>query len=174
MKKTTLTFAITVISVISIINVISGQSIAPEVNATSGGHYTGTNAQLSWTIGEPVIETTSNTNNIITQGFHQTNYDITSIEESLDLGYNISVFPNPVSDILQISISGADNTTFHLCILKMELMDITGKILINEKIAGTTGNHQLNLNEYAPGSYFLRITNEKEQLINSYKIQKLN
>ncbi|MCH8318910.1 MAG: hypothetical protein IIA88_10535, partial [Bacteroidetes bacterium] len=32
------------------------QSVAPQVYATSGGHYTGTNAQLSWTIGEPVIE----------------------------------------------------------------------------------------------------------------------
>ena len=151
-------------------NLCSAQSVEPEVNATSGGHYTGTNAQLSWTIGEPVIETVSNTNNIITQGFHQANYDITSIKENPDLGFNISVFPNPVSNTLQISISGNVNNSN----LKIELIDITGKILINEKVAGTTGNHQLNLNEYAPGSYFLRITNEKEQLINSYKIQKVN
>ena len=146
------------------------QSVAPEVYATSGGHYTGTNAQLSWTIGEPVIETVSNTNNIITQGFHQTNYDITSIKENPDLGYDISIFPNPVSNTLQISISGNVNNSN----LKIELMDVTGKILINEKIAGTIITHQLNMREYAPGSYFLRITNEKEQLINSYKIQKLN
>ena len=146
------------------------QSVAPQVYATSGDHYIGTNAQLSWTIGEPVIETVSNTNNIITQGFHQTSYEITSIKENPDLGYNISVFPNPVSNTLQINISSAvDNSN-----LQIELMDITGKILINEKVAGTIITHQLNMREYATGSYFLRITNEKEQLINSYKIQKIN
>ena len=152
------------------------QSVAPEVYAKSGGHYTGTNAQLSWTIGEPVIETVSNTNNIITQGFHQTSYDITSIKENPDLGYNISVFPNPVSNTLQINISGdVDNSN-----LKIELMDITGKILIIERwfsppFGGAGGGlYQLNMKEYATGNYFLRITNEKEQLINSYKIQKVN
>ena len=156
--------------ILNLCNLCSAQSIAPEINATSGGHYTGTNAQLSFTIGEPVIETVSNTNNIITQGFHQTSYDITSIKENQDMGYNISVFPNPVGNTLQISISGnVDNSN-----LKIELMDITGKILINEKVAGAIITHQLNMREYATGSYFLRITNEKEQLINSYKIQKIN
>lgn len=146
------------------------QSVEPEVYATSGGHYTGTNAQLSFTIGEPVIETVSNTNNIITQGFHQTSYDITSIKENPDLGYEISVFPNPVDNTLQVNINGTvDNST-----LKIELMDITGKILTNEKIAGTIITYQLNMKEYASGSYFLRITNEKKQLINSFKIQKVN
>ncbi|MBW8051860.1 MAG: T9SS type A sorting domain-containing protein [Cytophagales bacterium] len=146
------------------------QSVSPEVYATSGDHYTGTNAQLSWTIGEPVIETVSNTNNIITQGFHQTNYDITSIKENPDLGFNISVFPNPISNTLQININGdVDNSN-----LKIELTDITGKILTNEKIAGTVITYQLNMREYATGSYFLKITTEKGKLINSYKIQKVN
>lgn len=173
MKKLAITFVSVIICVISVIcshNLCLAQSVEPEVYATSGDHYTGTNAQLSWTIGEPVIETVSNTNNIITQGFHQTSYDITSIKENPDLGYNISVFPNPVSNTLQINISSAvDNSN-----LQIELMDITGKILINEKIAGTIITYQLNMREYAPGSYFLRITNKKEQLINSYKIQKVN
>lgn len=146
-----------------------GQLVEPKVYAASGGHYTGTNLQLSFTIGEPVIETVSNTNNIITQGFHQSNYDVTSIEKNSDLGYEISVFPNPVSDILQVHIT----STVTRSALRIELVDITGKILINQKIARTTDVHQVNLNEYARGSYFLRITNEKEQLISSYKIQKL-
>ncbi|MBW8050353.1 MAG: T9SS type A sorting domain-containing protein [Cytophagales bacterium] len=83
---------------------------------------------------------------------------------------NIKVYPNPVNNTLQVNINGTvDNST-----LKIELMDITGKILIDEKIAGAIITYQLNMREYATGSYFLRITNEKEQLINSYKIQKIN
>ena len=156
--------------ILNLCNLCSAQSIEPEVYASSGSHYTGTNAQLSWTIGEPIIEIVSNTSNIVTQGFHQTNYDITSIKENPDLGYDISIFPNPVSNTLQINISGNVNNSN----LKIELMDITGKILITEKVAGTIINYQLNIREYATGSYFLRITNEKEQLINSYKIQKIN
>ena len=171
MKKTLL-IAVGIFS----FNCMYSQSISPEVYSSSGGYYTGASATLSWTIGEPVIETVSNTNNIITQGFHQTNYEVTSVSDNPDLGFNISVFPNPVSNTLQISISSlVDNST-----LKIELMDIMGKTLIKERLStpplgGTGGGfYQLNLSGYAPGSYFLRITTEKGELINSYKIQKAN
>ena len=57
-----------------------GQSISPEVIASSGDHFTGTDAQLSWTIGELVIDTYTNGSTQLTQGFHQTNLIITNVE----------------------------------------------------------------------------------------------
>jgi hypothetical protein len=50
---------------------LPGQTLTPEVISSSGGYFDNTNASLSWTLGEPVIETLTETNAILTQGFHQ-------------------------------------------------------------------------------------------------------
>lgn len=46
-------------------------SYSQEVISTAGEHYENSNGSISWTIGEPVIETLESTNNYLTQGFHQ-------------------------------------------------------------------------------------------------------
>lgn len=47
------------------------QNKAQQVIASSGGHYQDENISLSWTVGEPVIETFSGGNVVLTQGFQQ-------------------------------------------------------------------------------------------------------
>jgi len=42
-----------------------------QVIATSGGYYEGNNISLSWTLGEPVVETFTSGNIVLTQGFQQ-------------------------------------------------------------------------------------------------------
>ena len=49
----------------------SFQASAQQVIATAGGYYEGENISLSYTVGEPVIETYTNGNVILTQGFQQ-------------------------------------------------------------------------------------------------------
>jgi hypothetical protein len=48
-----------------------GQSLTPVVYSTAGGYYTSSNASLSMTVGEPVIETYTSSSNILTTGFQQ-------------------------------------------------------------------------------------------------------
>lgn len=50
---------------------VFAQAGAQQVIASSGGYYVGENLTLSWTVGEPVIETFSGTSVILTQGFQQ-------------------------------------------------------------------------------------------------------
>ncbi len=50
---------------------LSAQSVSPQVVASSGDYYQGTNASLSWTLGEIATETYSNGSTILTQGFQQ-------------------------------------------------------------------------------------------------------
>ena len=50
---------------------ITAQSVSPEVVASAGDYFEGTNASLSWTLGEIATETYSNGNIILTQGFQQ-------------------------------------------------------------------------------------------------------
>ena len=48
-----------------------GQLKSQQVVAASGGYYSNLQGSLSITVGEPVIQTTSSINLILTQGFQQ-------------------------------------------------------------------------------------------------------
>jgi len=147
---------------------VNGQSISPEVIASAGTHFTGSNAQLSWTIGEPVITTVSNGSNIITQGFHQTLLNITSVEEQNIAGVNVTVFPNPTSDKVNI------NLVNNLKDLQMDLFDMNGKLLQARKIGVAEGTVQISMMEYARANYLLRIYSIDGSVNNTYKVQKMN
>lgn len=52
-------------------SLLKAQSVSPQAVASSGDYYQGTNASLSWTLGEIATETYSNGTTILTQGFQQ-------------------------------------------------------------------------------------------------------
>lgn len=147
---------------------VSGQSISPQVIAAAGTHYAAGNAQLSWTVGEPVITTVSNGSNTITQGFHQTLLSATAVEEQTVAGINVNVFPNPVQDMLNVNI------TNNLKDLQMELFDMSGKLLQARKIGAAEGSVQVNMTEYARASYLLRVYAADGSVNYTYKVQKMN
>ena len=82
--------------------------LAQEVIATSGDFHESDNGSLSWTLGEIAIETHSNTNNIITQGFQQTKLTITSIDEMRKEGISVNIYPNPTSEVISIEVNKTD------------------------------------------------------------------
>ncbi len=143
------------------------QDLNPEVIATSGEYFSGANGSLSWTIGEPVIETVTGVNAILTQGFQQNTYIIVAIESMQDAHFQISVYPNPASDLINIHLNVQSDVI-------IELMDIQGKKLSIEKVEANTTLKQLNLNNFAIGSYILRITGTNGNLLKSYKIEKIS
>ena len=150
------------------LNMAYSQSISPEIWAASGEYFTGTNAALSWTIGESVIETFSGTNAILTQGFQQSLYTITSIEETPDNKYQLSVYPNPAAESLTLSKGEGTKQS----ILNIELIDINGKRLFNDHIEGTT--KQIDLSKYVSSIYFIKVYDENSKLLKTFKIQKIN
>lgn len=148
--------------------VVNGQSISPQVIASAGTHYAAGNAQLSWTVGEPVITTVSNGSNIITQGFHQTLLNATAVEEQTVAGINVNVFPNPTQDMLNVNIIN------NLKDLQMELFDMNGKLLQAQKIGAAQGTVQVNMTEYARANYLLRVFAVDGSVNYTYKVQKMN
>lgn len=150
------------------LTVAKAQSISPQVIASSGTHSTGSNIQLSWTLGEPVITTVSNGNNIITQGFHQTLLTVTNVEENNLSEINISVFPNPTSEILNISLTNNQKD------LQLELFDMNGKLLQTQSINATQNSTHVNMSEYARANYLLRLHAADGSVNNTYKIGKIS
>jgi PKD repeat protein len=142
---------------------------SPELLTTSGNFDTSGISTLSWSIGECMIETYTGTNNILTQGFHQTDYLITEIDEVNDPDYSINIFPNPAKENLTIEIITSDPE-----ILTLYFSDEIGKILIRENMKSEERLRTINLQGISTGIYFLSIVSESGKIIKSYKVQKIN
>ena len=78
---------------------------AQKVVSSAGEHNTIGNIQVSWTLREPVIETVSGGNSILTQGFHQTKLMVTPVLSIFE-NMQIKVFPNPTNEFINISLKG--------------------------------------------------------------------
>jgi len=133
-----------------------------EVLSTAGENLSTTDAQLQYTIGEPIILTESQESVTLTQGFHQSNLIVTSISELPN--FDISVFPNPVVDLLTIANKeGIEG-------VQLLLTDVNGKELETRKILNQ--NTQINFSSFSTGVYFLNLSNEDNSAVKTYKIIK--
>jgi hypothetical protein len=142
---------------------VRGQSLAPELISSSGGHGQSAQTQLSWSVGEPVISTLSNSNNTLTQGFHQPQIVVTSLESTADW-MELKIFPNPATDlvILQIDEVGVSSIT------RFELFDLQGKSITKGNV--TTTRTEIPAGNLAAGQYVLRVSNS--QKVKSFQIIK--
>ena len=158
MKKLLLTLMTVLISIWTY-----SQSLGPEVIASSGDYFTSSNVKLSWTLGEMVTETFSVSGNSLTQGFQQGNYLYAFVAENSE-NNNISVFPNPFSNVIIINTS-------NLTGLMVQVFDIQGKNLMERTIEKS--NKRLDFSAFNQGIYFIKVMN-KTTLLKSFKIQKIN
>lgn len=145
------------------------QSITPEILSTSGEHYSNANAQLSWTLGELMIETESSTNNIITQGFHQPEEDAGPpdfVDENNSNNIYLNIYPNPTSDQLVIEMEKNEVP------LNVRVVDMGGKLVKQTNINANQNRTELSLKHIANGSYMVHIFSEDEFYNSFYKIQK--
>ena len=137
---------------------------AQEVIAVSGNYVETANGSLSWTIGEPIVETVSDGTNTLTQGFQQSKLTITAIDEKEIAGFEINVFPNPASDYLSVEVITDKQKD-----LEISLFDLNGKIILQKQM---TGNKQtVNMQNYSPATYILKVTENNENL-KTYQIIK--
>ncbi len=141
---------------------VNAQTASPELVSSAGESFNNTSYQLDWSIGEGITATHSAGDYVITQGLHQGSYVITSVED-LALDINISVYPNPTTDL--INLTSFQNLTG----LAVIVTNINGKILQQTEVINKV--EQLNFSDYENGIYFLTIK-QKNQLIKSFKIIK--
>ena len=100
------------------------QSLKPDVIASSGSFYTNSTNTLSWTIGECIPETISNGTNELTQGFQQSIYDINTVVDNTKKRIQITVFPNPATDFVNLEIQARNKSGYFY-----QLFDSNGKCL---------------------------------------------
>jgi hypothetical protein len=147
---------------ITIMSVFTIGLNAQEVISTQGDSYSNTNNTLDYTVGEPVIETLSNSNNDLTQGFHQTLLTIVGIED-LEVNFLVNIFPNPTAEIVNLDVEKYEGVTFHL-------FDVSGKLLNEAQL--TAKKTTVKVVDYPKGSYLLTLTQRENKKIKTYKIVK--
>ena len=140
----------------------NAQMASPELVSSSGDSFNNTSYQLDWSIGECVTATHSSGDYVLTQGLHQNSYVITSVED-LATDLNISVYPNPTTDLINLT------SLQNLSGLAVTVTDINGKVLQQAEV--TNEVKELNFSNYANGIYFLTVKQENK-LIKSFKIIK--
>jgi len=141
------------------------QNVSQNVISSAGGQIQYGNGDISWTIGEVVITSIYSSKYILTQGFHQGNYLITSIGE---IGFDkssILLYPNPTRNFINVKIK-ADSFIKY----KYELIDVAGRLLISN--LSYTDMFKINLEPYKPAIYYLRISDYSGKFMGSYKIVK--
>ncbi len=143
------------------------QTTKPDVITSAGGYDANATNKLSWTIGEPVIETISNATNQLTQGIQQGFWDITTVVDNTENRIKITLYPNPATDYVNLEMPFQENQ-----IITYQLYDLYGKCLQNQKI--TAPITKINLNTYPVTVYILNVLSPDKKLMKSFKLLKKN
>ena len=137
-----------------------GQVATPSVVSSSGDSYSNGNIIMDYTLGEIVVETFSNTANILTQGFHQGVLKV--ITAVLDIGIKTKIYPNPTTNFIIIELEKNVNA-------ELLVYDINGKIVIKDRL-NNEQQKQLDFGFLNQGNYILHINIADKQSV--YQINK--
>ena len=138
-------------------------TFAQQIIASGGDYYQNSNGSVTYTIGEPIIETYSNVSNTLTQGFNQTRLTVTELFTIPESNLIISAYPNPAQEYIIIKTNNNND-------LKYELYDTNGRLITNNSLISEETN--ISLNNLSSAIYFLKIKQLTGKEIKTFKIEK--
>lgn len=140
------------------------QNLDHFVIGTDGGFAGNNQFSLSYTIGEIVTELGNDpVNNIdLTQGFQQSYISIVSTENHI-ADIDISVFPNPAVNYLNVNISDLSKVKTYA------MYDMSGKLLLQQEII--SNQFEISFSNFSSGNYLLIFKNDQQKL-KTLKVQK--
>lgn len=139
---------------------------AQETNPTTGGETSGSGGTISYSVGQVVYTTNTGTDGSVAQGVQQP-YEISvvsGIEQATGINIECIVYPNPVTDYLQLKIED-----YQFDNLMYQLFDTDGKMIKTEKII--TAQTKINTENIVQGNYLLRIV-DNDKAIKTFKVIK--
>jgi hypothetical protein len=149
MKYILIFFIVTTVS-----SQLLSQYVQPVVLASGGGQQIVQGKMyVSYTIGEPAINTLTNTL-ILTQGFHQP-YSLlpSAVQQEGIPGVQIRLLHNPVTEELSVEL-----TTEHAKALAYSICDVAGRVLIAENKDIMEGVFHVPIGHLFSGMYFFVCT----------------
>lgn len=138
---------------------------AQQAFSATGGDASGSGGAVSYTVGQVVYTTKTDSTGTLNEGVQQT-YTIEPVDginEQL-LAMEITLFPNPSNALINLQIEDVKSTS-----LSFTLTDITGKRLLEKVIISNIT--PINLEQYASGTYFIKVV-DGESRSRSFKVIK--
>lgn len=126
---------------------LSGQ----EAVAPAGNFHQNEAMSVSWTLGELAIETLVSGDIILTQGLQQSNLTVVSVDELAGSDLQISVYPNPTRDILNVKMDNqySENISY-------SVIDFSGRTIAGDRIWNQ--NEQISFAGLNAGVYFVKVS----------------
>lgn len=165
-------FILTLIFVLSISSSFA-QSLTPFVISSSGGFYSNSSGQLSFTTAEmTMVKTFSAGNSILTQGFQQPFDFGVFVTSEKNATSSFNVYPNPSAGDFNLLVESKSASAGEVVVY-----DAMGKEVFKEKMTLMAGKQilPLQLSALNQGIYLLQLnmnnSHEAAYLYNYYKIQ---
>ena len=145
---------------------LTGLQAQTSVNATDGD-VSGSGGSVSYSVGQVVYTTNTGTNGSVSEGVQQP-FEIsvvTGIEEAKDIFLNVSAYPNPTTDYLELKVEN-----LQLSELSYKLYDISGKVYQNKEIGNSIT--KIEMQNLPQGIYFIKVIDTKNKEFKTFKIIK--
>jgi len=132
---------------------------------TSSGNATGGGGSASYTVGQIAYTNINGSNGSANHGVQQpVEFFALAVDDYLDDNFQISTYPNPTSDNLQLTIGNLTSSD-----LNYYLYDVQGRTLMHQKINEV--EHVVTMNSLPTAVYFLKIM-DNNRIIKIIKIIK--
>jgi len=145
------------------------QGLKNEVIGSAGDDFVFEDIEVSWTVGESIIELYQSGNVFISQGFHQPEIKFSEIHEQERPDFFANIFPNPTNRFILVELTGeSEMVNFNLI-----LSDLTGRVLLN-RIISPADPYQIDLADYSRGILLLKIIRVNNGSQRTFKVVRTN
>lgn len=150
---------------------LQAQSLERQVIGSAGGFEVENGYSLSFTVGEPVVETAISGTLVLTQGFQQPDDISVGINDVAKIKMDYLIFPNPTIDQLTVQL-----TSDKVVEVYISLHDMLGRKfdqLDRKVLVDGVAQQQYDLSILAAANYMLVLTDKEGNQLGQFKIQKL-
>lgn len=145
---------------------LSAQDIKIQTVNASGSSPVGKSVSVLYTVGEITVPmSASNIGSGFISGANPVKI-ITSIEPVKEL-LSVRFFPNPVHDILNVDLTNDLKGYLH-----WRVVDITGKVISNDRYSTSVSRINFNTKLWSCGTYIVSVSNDQGSILGSYQIIK--
>tara|TARA_Y100000766_G_C18781620_1_gene543603 strand:- start:332 stop:865 length:534 start_codon:yes stop_codon:yes gene_type:complete len=147
----------------------NAQSISNQVIGSVATLKATDNSSITFSVGELMLNNnTDSDENSLSSGFLNGLLATTSVSSVSNLeNFQAKVFPNPILDFITINIESK-----HSNLISFEISDIQGKIISRNKSAEYNNVFSVDMSNYSKGTYFLKIRNNQNADLATYKLIK--
>ena len=133
--------------------------VCMDVVASSGGYGIQGNKHITWTVGEPFVQTLSGGSYTFTQGFLQPDPCGTTFVGTSDLAdWGMSLFPNPTEGLATLRFSPEKKGY-----LLGSAYDLLGRPMIENQTLVSPEGSVIDASAWPPGVYFLLLQDPGSQ-----------